>query len=241
VLDRASPVPLYHQLKQALAMRLKNGEFELGLPLPTEAELMRFYDISRITVRRAMLELEREGHIVRMPGKGTFVTEPKIDRGLTRLTSFTEDMRERGLTATSELLDLRQESAPVHVAEKLGIEAGTPVWFVHRLRLANQQPIALNLSYLRLPPHISVVASELADSGSLWALLESKGIALKDADKTLEAILADQEYADLLQVPEGAPLLLVEGVVYDHHHTPIEFSQVVNRGDRYKYTLYLKR
>jgi len=240
-LDRSSPVPLYHQLKQLLAQYLEGGAFKPGSPLPTEAELVTSYQVSRITVRRAMHELARDGHIYRVPGKGTFIREPKIDRGLTSLTSFTEDMQGRGLMLTSKLLDFRQEPASVSVAEKLELEAGAPVWFIHRLRLTDQRPIALNLSYVRLPPHVSITASELKERGSLWSLLESKGVALVEGYKTLEAIPAEPEHADLLQSPVGAPLLLVEGVVYTHGHAPVECYRVINRGDRYKYHIYLKR
>jgi GntR family transcriptional regulator len=240
-LSRESPIPLYHQLRQALTTRLKSGEFPPGVPLPTEADLMQVYDVSRITVRRAMRELEQEGRIDRIPGKGTFAIEPKIGRGLTRLTSFTEDMGERGLVAASKLLRFGYEPASSHVASELEIQTGTHVMSIHRLRLAEDQPIALNWSYLRLAPHITLGASELQENGSLWALLEAKGISLVEAKKTLSAILADQGHADLLQVPVGAPLLLVEGVVYDQRHVPVEYSQVINRGDRYNYVLYLKR
>ncbi len=240
-LDRNLPIPLYHQLKQVLLTSLEKKEFEPSALLPTEVALMKQYAISRITVRRAMAELEQEGHIYRRPGKGTFVSEPKISRELTNLTSFAEDMKNKGLSPSSKLLNFREKPASMHVAEKLAVEVGTPICFIQRLRLDDQQPIAINLSYLRLPPHVSIVAQELSDTGSLWALLESKGIILADADRTIEAILADQKYAEQLQVQVGVPLLLIDGVVYDQTHTPVEYHQVINRGDRYQYTLHLKR
>lgn len=240
-LDRNLPVPLYHQLKQVLLTSIKNKEFGPETLLPTEVALMEQYEISRITVRRAMAELEQDGHIYRRPGRGTFVSEPKISRGLTTLTSFAEDIKEKGLTPSSKLLDFRQEPASLHVARKLDVKVGTPICFIQRLRLDDQQPIAINLSYLRLPSQITIIDQELEEIGSLWALLESKGIVLADANRTIEAILADQTYAELLQVQIGAPLLLIDGVVYDESRVPVEYHQVINRGDRYQYTLHLKR
>ncbi len=239
-LDRNSPIPLYHQLKQLLLASLEEKEFTPEVPLPTEAMLMEKYEVSRITVRRAMAELAQEGRIYRQPGRGTFATEPKISRGLTNHTSFSEEMKEKGLTFSSKLLAFRHEPASPHVAEKLGVDDGTRVWFIQRLRLADQQPIAVNLSYLRLPSHIGVTALELAETGSLWALLENKGIVLADVDRVIEAIPANQSYAEQLQVAIGAPLLSISGVVYDRTHLPVEYHRVVNRGDRYQYTLYLK-
>ena len=240
-LDRNLPIPLYHQLKQVLLSSLQNKDFMPEVPLPTEVALMEQYDISRITVRRAMAELEQEGHIYRRQGKGTFAAELKISRALTNLTSFAEDMKGKGLASSSKLLDFRQEPASPHVAEKLDVEAGMSVWFIQRLRLDDQPPIAINLSYLRLPPQTSITAEELERTGSLWAVLESKGIVLAEADRTIEAILADQTYAEQFQVQVGAPLLLIDGVVYDQAHVPVEYHQVINCGDRYQYTLHLKR
>jgi GntR family transcriptional regulator len=242
MLDRTSPLPLYHQLKQALLARLREEEFGPGMPLPTELELIDQYKVSRITVRRAMAELERSGQIYRVSGKGTFVKEaPLFSPELTRLTSFTEDMREQALDVSSKLLDLRQDRASEVVAEKLDLKLGAPIWFVGRLRLSDQYPLALNLSYLRLPPSFSLSAQELEQTGSLWALLEKKGIVLRSARRTIQAIPADFVYAAKLQVEVGAPLLLIEGVVRDQNQLPVEYHLVINRGDRYKHSLYLER
>lgn len=240
-LDRSLPVPLYHQLKETLLSTLTEREVKPGDSLPTEATLMNQYGISRITVRRAMSELESEGRIYRVPGKGTFVSEAKISRGLTKLTSFAEDMRGKEMSTSSKLLSFWSEPASAMVAEKLGVDVGTAVQFIKRLRLDDQSPIAVNLSYLRLPTHITITAQELDTFGSLWALLENKGIDLADADRTIEAIPANQTYAEQLQTTIGAPLLLIDGVVYDRDHVPVEYHQVINRGDRYQYTLYLQR
>lgn len=241
LLDRESPLPLYHQLKQLLLARMKNGEFELGVPLPTELDLIGQYEVSRITVRRAMSDLEQTGKIYRVSGKGTFIKEaPVLSPDLTRLTSFTEDMRDKDVAISSKLLHLRQVPASQDVAAKLELETGSTIWFIERLRLSDQYPLALNLSYLRLPPSITIETREL-QSGSLWALLERKGIVLNSARRTIQAIPADSVYANKLEVEVGTPLLLIEGVVNDQNHLPVEYHMVINRGDRYKHTLYLER
>lgn len=242
ILDRTSPLPLYHQLKQVLLLRLSDGEFRPGVPMPTESELIDRYEVSRITVRRAMSELEQSGQIYRVSGKGTFIKEaPVFSPELTRLTSFSEDMQEEALDVSSKLLELRQEHASAVVAGKLELKSGAPIWFIERLRLIDQYPLALNLSYLRLPPSFSLTAQEMEQMGSLWALLEKKGIVLQSALRTIQATLADVEYAAKLQVEVGAPLLLIEGVVRDQNMVPVEYHLVINRGDRYKHTLYLER
>ncbi len=242
MLDRQSPLPLYHQLQQVLLHRLQEGEFNNGQPLPTEVDLIDQYAVSRITVRRAMAELERSGRIYRVSGKGTFAKEePVITPDLTRLTSFSEYMREQSISVSSKLLLFRQEPALDLVADKLELQAGEPVWVIERLRLSDNSPLALNLSYLRLPPYIQLTAEELKTSGSLWALLESKGVVLKYARRTIQAIPANEEIAAKLEISIGLPLLLLEGVVRDQNQVPIEFHYVYNRGDRYQHTLYMER
>jgi len=241
MIDRNSPVPLYYQLSEILLNQITEGEIKPGNAIPTERELIQIYGISRITVRRAIQELEKRGYVRREQGRGTFVAPPRIQRGVARLTSFSKEITARGMKPASRLLALRQKPATGRVARQLRVEEGRLIWFVERLRLADSEPIALNLSYLRLPADVALTVSELEEEVSLWKLLEKKGIALAEADKTIEAIAADEWQADLLQVKENAPLLLVEGIVYSGDGTPIEFSQVIGRADRYKYYLHVAR
>lgn len=241
-LDRTSPLPLYHQLKQTLLARLEAGEFEPGVPLPTESDLIDQYAVSRITVRRAMSELEQSGQIYRVSGKGTFVKEaPVFSPELTQLTSFSEDIQGQTQEISTDLLTLRQEAASDEVAGHLELARGTKVLFIERLRLSDQSPIALNLSYLRLPAFLSITAEELKKTGSLWALLEEKGIVLNNARRTIQAVPASETYAQKLQVAVGEPLLVIEGVVRNHLQVPVEYHLVINRGDYYKHSLYLER
>jgi GntR family transcriptional regulator len=113
--------------------------------------------------------------------------------------------------------------------------------YLFRQRLVDEVPIALNVSYIRLPADVCVSEGELAANTSLWSLLEFKGIRLIETDKVISAILADEEYAPLLNVPVGVALLMVEGLVYTINHVPVEFSQVISLGDRYKYSVHLNR
>ena len=240
-LNRQSPIPLYHQLKEYLIERVENGDFPTDEPLPTEMEIIKQFTVSRATVRRAMQELEHDGYIQRKPGKGTFILRTKLKRGLSRLNSFSEDMAERGQAVTSKLLHFDERQPPAHVAEKLRISANHPVLYVYRLRLAGDIPMALNISYLHLPEGVSIERSELEMTASLWSILEQKNIHLIEADKSIEAIAANEERARLLAMPVGAPLLLVGGIVYTTGHVPVEYHQVISSGERYKYSLHLDR
>jgi GntR family transcriptional regulator len=240
-LDRHSPVPLYYQFKQSLLERFENDEFPIGQPIPPEMDLVTGYGISRATVRRAMQEMEHEGYIHRIPGKGTFVLRTRIRRGLTRMSSFTEDMQERGQKVTSRLLELAPKAPPPYIAQQFGLGAEEPLFYVYRLRLADGLPIVINASYLRLPAEVSLSEKEVCAAVSLWALLELKGLHLIEADRVIEAVLASEERAALLDVPVGTALLQVEGMAYTVNHIPVEYSLVLSSGERYKYSVHLER
>ncbi|MCL4458834.1 MAG: GntR family transcriptional regulator [Chloroflexi bacterium] len=241
MLDRNSPVPLYYQLSEILLNQITGGSLKPGNTIPTERELIEIYGVSRVTVRTAVEELVKRGYIRREKGRGTFVASPRIQRDVARLISFSEEILARGMKPGSRLLALRREPATDRVARELQVEAGELIWFVERLRLADAEPVALNLSYLRLPQGVTLTESELESEVSLWTLLMRKGITMAEGDKTIEAIVADEWAAKLLGVGRKDPLLLVEGVVYGVDGTPIEFHQIIGRADRYKYYLHVVR
>lgn len=241
LLDHRSPIPLYHQIKEQIIAGVEKGDLRVGATLPPEVELVQLLGVSRQTVRRAMQELEYDGYIQRVPGRGTTVLRTKLSRGLTRLTSFTEDMRERGQEVSSQILAFETTPASAFVAEKLAIPSETPVIFFHRLRCADHIPVALNTSYVHLPNRAIFTRADFERVGSLYALLERQNIAILEADRTIEAIAANEEQARWLAAPAGSPLLLVEGVTYTLDHVPIEYHRVVSAGERYKYAIHVTR
>src|SRR6476659_11278378 len=133
------PIPLYHQVYIDLGRSLDDRTWPPGSQLPTERELASHYGCSLITVRRALDELVREGRIERTRGRGTFVLRPRLDRDIAGRASFAEEMRQRGLDPETKLISARPEAAPVVVAVALGIEAGSPILYLERLRLASAE------------------------------------------------------------------------------------------------------
>jgi GntR family transcriptional regulator len=188
-----------------------------------------------------MQEMEQDGYINRIPGKGTFVLRTRVKRGLTRMSSFTEDMLERGQKVTTRVLDLGWKIPPVYIAEQFGISPQEQLLHIYRLRLVDNLPIALTQSYIKIPESVSISIDELRDAVSLWSLLEHKGLILIESDKIIEAILANEERATLLDIPVGSSLLQVEGMAYTTNHLPVEYSLVFNSGERYKYMIHLER
>ncbi|MBC7099301.1 GntR family transcriptional regulator [Candidatus Bipolaricaulota bacterium] len=226
---------LYARIKDWLRLEIEAGRYRPGDRIPTEHELMERFGVSRATVRHAIQELVLEGWLYRVQGSGTFVARPKYRQTLSRLTSFSEDMQLLGLTPRARLLQFQVEEARPPVAEALGIPPGSQVLRIERLRYADDEPMAINLSILprELLPDLNPAELE---GKSLYGILEKKyGFILSRAEQTLEPALADEYTAKLLEVPVGSPLLLVEGVVYLKNGVPIEWVQIRYRGDRYKF------
>jgi GntR family transcriptional regulator len=234
-------VPLYRQIEEALLAQIAAGQLRQGEMIPPERELCERYGVSRITVRRAIGELETRGYLRRHQGKGTFVSRSRIHREMGRLISFSEEMKAQGHTPGSRLLNLQHRPADKSIAQLLHVSEGHPIWIVERLRLADDEIVSLSVSYLNLPVHVYLTPLELNSEISLWSLLEKKGILIAEADTAVRAIVADARYAELLEVEEGDPLLVREGVNYSlsPEPVPVEAFEVVSRADRYQYSLHL--
>jgi GntR family transcriptional regulator len=232
---------LYLRVKEWLREAIKRGDYSPGEKIPSEHELMERFGVARSTVRQAITELVLEGWLYKVQGRGTFVAAPKYHQTLSRLTSFTEDMKNLGLVAKAKLLSCTIEKADANVTNLLQIERSENVIKIERLRFAGDEPMALNFSIL---PYKFVPGIEKFDLEhlSLYEILEKNyGLSLARAEQTLEPTLADQQTADLLNVRVGTPLLLVEGIVYLKNGTPIEWTRILYRGDRYKFHIVAMR
>jgi len=233
------PVPLHHQVYLDLRAALDGREWKPGDQVPTERDLAERYGCSLITVRRALGELVRDQRLERTRGRGTFVLHPRIDRDIEGHLSFTEEMQLRGKDPTTRLIAARPESAGVSVAAALGLELGSPILYLERLRLADDEPLLLeqvNLPAERFP---GLLASDL-ERGSLYDLLSDRyGTRVAKARELLEPILLPAREARLLGRKRGAPALLIEGIAATADGTPVEFGRTYVRGDRTRY--YVER
>jgi len=238
-LDRDAPIPLYYQIEEYFRQAIAEGRLKPGDPLPSDNELAAKLGIGKMTVRQAMSGLVHEGLIYRYQGKGTFVAFPKFQHALQRLTSFTEDIASRGMRPSSQMLFFGHVPADNHIAANLHVPPGKSVLRIRRLRLADDKPVGIHDSYL--PPNISFPQEELEERGSLYALLEERGIALTEAEETLEAVAAKKDEAALLGLPPRSPLLLVSRVVFTQSGEPLEYVRAIYRSDFYRYCIRLKR
>ena len=233
-----SNTPIYKQLQEQLEQLIANDAWRPREPLPSETSLAQKLNISVMTVRQAMAQLVHKGLIYREKGRGTFVTPKPLDHHLHRLEGFSEDMHARDLVPSSQVLVFEIEPAPKQIVQQLELGKDSPVLHLKRLRLADGHPVALHDAYLR---PLDLTREELDEVGSLYLLLEHKGVRLTSGEETLEAIAASDEIARLLNVSRGAPLLKATRLTRDHTHTPVEIVIALFRADFYRYTVKLER
>ena len=239
-LNKHSAVPLYLQLKELLNGQIMNGTLPAHNRVPSERELSEHYAISRMTARQALAELIQEGRLYTSQGKGTFVAEPKIQQNLHTLTSFSEDMRARGHVPSVRVLRRELIEASPEVARHLQVADGTPVVCLERLRLADDEPMAVETAYLCFNGAEHLLNMHLEQS--LYALLaQTFAMVPASAQQEFEARLVRTREHTLLKLPPSAPVLAIQRTTFDHHNQPFEYVQSVYRGDRYRFVARLTR
>ncbi len=234
---QATAGPLYFRLRQQLADAIETGQLKHGDALPPERDLADLANVSRVTVRRAVDDLVRDGLLVRRHGSGTFVSRPmaKVEQSLSRLTSFTEDMARRGLKTRAEWLDRGLFHPSPDEMMTLGLQADALVARLGRLRIADDQPLAIERA--------SVAAEFLPDplrvTSSLYAELDRKQARPVRAVQRISACNMKDPDAALLGVPAGAAGLSIERISYLASGRVVEFTRSLYRGDAYDFVAEL--
>ncbi len=238
-LRRHHPIPLYQQLEATLRAQIESGQYGTHQRLPSERDLSFQFGVSRMTVRQALDALTQSGLIYGKVGKGTFISEPKIDQQLVALTGFSEEMHRRGQASTSRVLKAISVSATKDVAVALQIEPKTRVFNLLRVRLANGAPLAIENCFL--PAHLCPdILSHDFSRESLYDVLRNQyGWHLVRAQQTIEARLANEDDRKLLQLKLPAPILAMERITMVEQGFPIEYTRSAYRGDRYKFNALL--
>lgn len=227
----------YHSVRDEIR-DLVNG-LEVGDALPAERVLAVELGVSRMTLRRAIDDLVREGLVIRRQGAGTFVAEPKVAQSLAA-TSFSQDMRDRGLVPGSRTLSIEVLHAGPQMSRRLAVSPATRIVRIVRLRLADGAPMAIET--LHVPEQVlgPQQATEL-ENGSFYDLLARNGILIDHGTQTIEPTVTDERESEFLEVPLHSPAFLFERSSFDAADRAIEFVRSVYRGDRYKLTAQLGR
>lgn len=230
-----SIVPLYVQIVDQLQRDIQNGVFSKSGRLPTEAELSEKYNVSRITVRRAVEQLVSQGFVEKKQGKGTFVCAPKMTRQIDGPMSFTEMCRANGLKASSKILDAKiciAESQEIR--NSLSVGENEPVVRIRRLRYAGERPLVLEDNYFPLE-YAYLLSIDLENDSVYRFLQEEKGIELRRTAIHLRIIRADTKLSRLLQVPRNAPQLELIGRVTKADGQTVHTSYQVGYGENFEF------
>lgn len=235
-LVRDSPVPLHFQLRNLLVAMIESGELPSGEPLPPERELAADFGVSLAPVRQAILDLVKEGVLYRVRGKGTFLRErPQLVQD-SILTSFTENMRAKGLEVEMHVL----REGLVVPAPPVGRALGTTerrVFSIERLAIVDGEPMALITSFLSAR-RFRGLGPKLRGGQSLYRTIEDEyGAVPMRADVTVEVTPATTAQSGLLELPTGSSVLVAAGTTYDAEDVPVEHFHVVYRGDRIRLRL----
>ncbi|MEX2630415.1 MAG: GntR family transcriptional regulator [Tistlia sp.] len=236
-LDPGSPVPLYRQLLADLERRISAGQFDRDNQIPSEACIERTYGVSRITVRRALQELEHRGLIERHQGRATRLATPEAQAS-PALEAEIAGIISLGFRTEAQVLDVGIVPAPEEVAARLALRPGEPVHRSLRLRRLEGEPLCRSLAYLpaRFAPALSEPALEREP---LLLLLVRSGLVIGRVEQSIGATAACGTLARCLDTAEGSPLLLVERLFRDDRDRPVELVQLHFRADRYRYHLTL--
>lgn len=229
LIDRSSPVPLYHQLAEQMARAIDDGQLQPGDPFENEVSVAERLQVSRPTVRRAIQELVDKGLLIRRRGLGTTVSNRKVHRKA-RLTSLYDDLKEAGQKPRTDLLDL-QTTTNERAAASLDLAADTPLLHVTRLRFAGDLPLALLQNWL--PPAYSDITTDELTSGGLYEALRARGAKPVVAQQHIGARMPTAAERKHLGMKSSEPLLTMSRMAFDLNGQAVEFGDHSYRASDY--------
>lgn len=231
--------PLYEQLIDIIKQGISSGQLAPGDLLPSESEFCERYGISRSTIRQAFSELEEQGLVVRMRGKGSFVSQPKITRSLHNLYSFSDEISALGLEPRSKVLAYEVIVPGEEIQARLGITRDEKVFNITRIRYAGEEPLALEMAFIptRFCPFLT---QEMVEQGSLYnTLVREAGIRIGHAQETYETMLMGENEAALLGMPKESCAFFVQRVAHTAGGDVFEYTVMIVRSDRCRYEVEL--
>lgn len=223
-------VPRYYEIEQSLRARIV--DLEADAPLPSDAQLCREFGVSRMTARNAVQRLVQDGLVYRLPGRGTFVADYGSHRHAGSLANFSDEIRRSGRTPGSRLLERGIRPATAGSAARLRLQPEADVVIVSRLRLADEEPVAIEHAVLRIDAAPALLGADLR-TGSLHAALVGAGLIPTSGRATISAASSAKEEAEMLDVPNGWPLLVERRVILDQGGVPLEATETRYAAGRY--------
>lgn len=238
-LNTDNRLPLYHQLYDIIVEKIEDGTYKENDKLPSEREFCDKYDISRATVRRTMVELEKNDYIYKKQGKGVFVSSKAFKQDLLSFYSFSEEMKKINKVPGSKVIDFKKIDVSSKIADKLKINKNQKVYKFKRLRLADDEPMMIETTYLPAARFLGLNSKKL-DQRSMYDIFrEDYNVEFNKADEIFQAISLNKKDAKYLNSKEGSPSILLERFTYENENI-IEYTASVTRGDRFKFHVSLE-
>ncbi|WP_234400642.1 GntR family transcriptional regulator [Virgibacillus senegalensis] len=231
-------IPLYLQLMDQIIDKINTQEYREQEKLPSEREFCDLYGMSRITVRQALQELEREGYIYKLHGKGTFVAPKSYSQNLVKLYSFTDEMRKIGKVPTSKVLSFEAVKAEESIGNKMGINPTEEVYKVVRLRLADGEPLMYETSYIPVSKFPGLTQELLEKKPMYEVFYDDYTVPVNKAVESFSPTLVREEEAKYLQIPSKQTAMLIKRYAYSNEQL-IEYTITVARGDKFEYKVEL--
>lgn len=238
-IERSKGVSLYHQLEKILIDLINKGILKENDRLPSERELCKDYNVSRTTARQAVTELERKGYIFKVHGKGTFVSPKVYKQQLLKFYSFTEEMKKINKNPSSKILSFKMIRANDEIRKKLNDSHDTNVYKITRLRLADEDPIMIETTYLPLDRFNNLTEDILRKSPMYDIFREVYSVNITKAIESFKPIIIDNKDADKLGVNKETPAMRIERVTLENENV-VEYTISVARGDKFEYIVTLK-
>ena len=238
MINKASKIPLYYQLMQILINEIEH-HLAKDAQLPSEREICERYDVSRSTVRQALLELEQDGYIYKIHGKGTFVSPKKFNQELLKFYSFTNEMKRIGKEPKSKVLDFAIITCDATLAKKMKTTKGTKVYKFVRLRMADGDPMMVETSYVPAVRFEGLKREDL--SISMYDVFARRyAVDITYAEEKFQAVSTNEKTARYLQIQREIPSLQIERFTYEKDLI-IEYTVSMARGDQFVYSIKLDK
>ena len=239
MVDKHSAIPLYQQLADAIAQQISTGKLAVKSKLPSERELCKIYKVSRTTVRQAIGELQRLGCVNCLHGKGNFVTKPIIRRPLRTISSFSQEMQKLGKVPSTRLISHQLISCDAGLAGEMGAEIGEPVYRIERLRLADDEPVTLAVTYLLASRFPDFDCDKLSSASLYKMMTEQYGLKLTEVRESLKAVSVSGSEAQFLNAAIGEAAMMVSRKSFEGWRV-VEYAVDITRGDRFSFDVVLK-
>ncbi|QFG01230.1 GntR family transcriptional regulator [Psychrobacillus glaciei] len=240
MIDKNSHVPIYVQIQELLKQRILLGEYKVGENISSERELSEQLGVSRMTVRQSITNLVNTNLLYREKGRGTFVANPKREQSLHGLTSFTEDMKARGMKPSNKLIQFEKMIPSFDIAKDLQLEKREEVFYVVRIRYADEKPMAIERTFI--PVKIFPELDEKKIMGSLYTLIEThRHQKIGNAIQEIEAAILSKEDSECLAMDDLTAGLIIKRTSFLIDGIPFELVRSIYRADRYKFISEINR